>query len=432
MKFLYNIVAVILVLAAIPVFLVRLVREEGFGERLRQSFGFLPTEALVPVANKNCIWLHAASVGEIVATSPIVKEIRREMPELPILISVVTASGYAMAKRIIPEADSIIFFPLDLSWLGRKVLAKIRPRIFLLVETELWPNFLYAIREYAIPVLMVNGRISEKSVNRYRYLHSVLRDMLATVDRFCMQSEIDAQYIIRLGAPPRRVVITGNTKFDQTYTDVTAPEKKELIRQLGFSNRGPLLVAGSTHPGEEELLYAAFQKVRESFPQAGLVIAPREIMRASKLIELAAKYGLRAVRRTELDYGGAGTDVIILDTIGELGRIYSIGDIVYVGGSLVPHGGHNLLEPAAHGKPILVGPHMFNFKDSYGLLHGRRACDTVYDGTDLGEKLLYLLNNDQVRNDMGREALAVIGENRGAALKSVQHLRQVLEASGSQ
>jgi len=336
-----------------------------------------------------------------------------------------------MAKRIIPEADSVIFFPLDLSWLGRKVVAKIRPKIFLLVETELWPNFLYAIREYDIPVLMVNGRISEKSVNRYRHLRSILRDMMATVALFCMQSEIDAQYIIRLGAPPRQVVVTGNTKFDQTYTDVTEPDREEFLHQLGLSGRWPILVAGSTHPGEEEILYTAFQKVKETFPQAGLVIAPREIMRTEKIIELAAKYKLRGVRRTEQEPGAAGADVVILDTIGELGRIYSVGVIVYVGGSLVPHGGHNLLEPAAHGKPILVGPHMFNFKDSYGLLNSRKACDTVYDDADLAEKILYLLNNDQVRNEMGQEALAIIGENRGAAWKSVQHIKQVLEAAGN-
>jgi 3-deoxy-D-manno-octulosonic-acid transferase len=426
MKYLYDILTIVLVLAAIPVFLFRLFREEGFGQRLRQSFGFLPTEALAPVANKQCIWLHAASVGEIVATSPIVKELRRELPEMPILISVVTASGYAMAKRIIPEADSIIFFPLDLPWLSRKVIARIKPRIFLPVETELWPNFLYAARANALPVVMVNGRISDKSVIRYRYLRSILQDMLATVGRFCMQSMIDAQYIIRLGAAPRRVFVTGNTKFDQTYTDVSESEKEGLIQELGFADRQTILVAGSTHRGEEELLYAALNRVREVHPQVGLVIAPREILRTDELIALAAKVGLRAVRRTGAGQAKAGYDVVVLDTIGELGKVYSVGEIIFVGGSLVAQGGHNILEPAAHGKPIIVGPHMFNFKDSYALFSAHGACDTVYDGNELGEKLLYILGNDRVRKEMGEKALAIICENRGAARKSVQHIKHML------
>ena len=430
MRFLYNVLTIVLVLAAIPVFCLRLIREEGFGERLRQSLGFLPREALSPIANKSCIWLHAASVGEIVATSPIVKEIRRELPGIPILVSVVTANGYAMAKRIIPEADSVIFFPLDISWLSRRVVAKIRPRVFLPVETELWPNFLYAIQEFGIPVMMVNGRISDKSVNSYRHLHGVLQDMMMIVNRFCMQSMIDAQYIISLGATPRRVFVTGNTKFDQTYTDVTASEKEVLIRQLGFEGKWPILVAGSTHAGEEELLYNAFNHVKETFPQAGLLLAPRDILRAAKVTDLAVQFDLRAVRRNALDDLSEGHDVVVLDTIGELGKIYSIGDIVYVGGSLVPQGGHNLLEPAAHGKPILVGPHMFNFKDSYALLNSRGACDTVYDNNELGEKIVYLLNNPPERAKMSEKALAIIQENRGAARKSVQHLKEILGLSG--
>ena len=166
MRFFYNLMTVILVIAAMPVFAYRCLRQDGFGERLRQSFGCLPAHALDKVAHKNCIWLHAASVGEIVATSPLVKELKKAMPETPVLVSVVTASGYSMAKRILTDVDGLIFFPLDLPWLPRRVLAKVRPQAFLLVETELWPNFLYAAKQYKIPVMMVNGRISDRSVKR--------------------------------------------------------------------------------------------------------------------------------------------------------------------------------------------------------------------------------------------------------------------------
>lgn len=430
MKLLYNILAILIVMLAAPVFFVRWLREEAFGERMRQSLGALPSETLAGVAGKNCIWLHAASVGEIVATSPIVKEIRRELPDVPILISVVTSTGYAMAKRIIREADGIIYFPLDLPWICDSVIRKIQPRIFMPVETELWPNFLAAARKYDIPVMMVNGRISDKSVHRYQYLGSILRSMLDTVNRFCMQSTIDAQYIIRLGADPRRVLVTGNTKYDQTYTDVSPEEKELLIRQLGLGGSRPVIVAGSTHKGEEEILFIAFETVRRTFADAKLVLAPRDIARAQELVELSAANGYKAGRRTELKNSPEITeahDVVILDTIGELGRIYALGDVIYVGGSLIPHGGHNILEPAAHGKPILVGPHMFNFKDIYALLSGRGACETVYDAAELAERIIGILSDDKIRNAMSDSALEIIRENRGAAHKSVVQLRSVLE-----
>ncbi len=429
MHFLYNILTIVLVFLAMPVFIIRLIREEGFGERLRQSFGFIPEEALRPVIKRDCIWLHAASVGEIVATSPIVKEIRKELPDAPILISVVTASGYSMAKRIIKDADSIIFFPIDVPFLAQKVIDRIRPRVFMPVETELWPNFLKAARQYHIPVMMVNGRISDKSVVRYRHLGSVLQDMMNTVVQFCMQSVIDAEHIIRLGADPGRVLVTGNTKFDQTYTDVTLREKEQLRLEMGLGECHPVIIAGSTHKGEEESVFKAFREVRARYPGAKVIIAPREIMRADEVINIASSYDLNAARRTALlNNPSLGHDIVILDTIGELGKVYSIGDIIFVGGSLVPHGGHNILEPAAHGKPILTGPHMFNFKDTYALFSGRAACATVNNAGELAERILYILQNDHVRHGMCKETLAIIEENRGAARKSALELKKLLDS----
>jgi 3-deoxy-D-manno-octulosonic-acid transferase len=429
MQFLYNILAVFLVLAAIPVFLVRLIREDGFGERLRQSFGFIPQQVLAPVAGKDCIWLHAASVGEIVAVSPIVREIRLVLPGIPILISVVTANGYAMAHRIIPDADSIIYFPIDLPWLSQRAVEQIQPQVFLPVETELWPNFLRAARQRGIPVMMVNGRISDKSVDSYRHLRGILHNMLDTVVKFCMQSTIDAQYIIRMGADPRRVVVTGNTKFDQTYTDVTPKEITTLRQEIGLGTACPVIVAGSTHKGEEELLLSAFERVRDVYPEAALILAPREILRADEISTLASKLGLTAARRTALLLKpSVGHNIVILDTIGELGKIYGLGDIIFIGGSLIPHGGHNILEPAAHGKPILVGPHMFNFKDTYALLSGRGACATVYDAAGLGDKILDILGNEAISKAMSQEALAIIHENRGASRKSALYLQELLAA----
>jgi len=428
MHFIYNILTIVLVMLATPVFIIRLIREEGFGQRLRQSFGFLPWTDMEAVMHKDCIWLHAASVGEIVAASPIVKEMRRQFPDKPILVSVVTATGYSMAQRIITDVDHIIFFPLDLPGISYYVVKRIRPSVFLLVETELWPNFLKVARNFSIPVMMVNGRISDKSVGRYRYLHSVLKSMLETVDTFCMQSATDAQYIVRLGADPKRVVVTGNTKFDQSYTNVTPSEQQRIRGEMGLAKDIPILVAGSTHRGEEEILFAALQKVQQAFPQAKLVIAPRDIMRVDELISVADSFGFVAKRRTLLlKNPSLDHDVVFLDTIGELGKIYSIGTIIYVGGSLVVRGGHNILEPAAHGKPILVGPHMFNFKDTYTLFSNRQACITVDGAITLAERIVYILNNEEVQCRMSQETLAIIDENRGAAHKSMIYLQQIFD-----
>ena len=430
MQYLYNIVAILLVIVATPVLIYRAIREDGFVERVRQSiFGQVPQDDVDRVAGKNCIWLHAASVGEIVAASPLVKEFHKEFPRRPILVSVVTSSGYDMAKRILKDADSIIYFPMDLPFLGERVIKRIRPGVFMPVETELWPNFLKAIRKYKIPAMMVNGRISDKSVKRYHYLRGLLKDMLGTIDKFCMQSPIDAQYIIQLGADPSLVTVTGNTKFDQTYTSVSESEREELCEKLHLTGAYPILMAGSTHRGEEEILLDSFLKVKKEYPTAKMILAPRDIMRAGDLSRMVQKKGMTSILRTEAEKASGG-DVILLDTIGELGRLYSVGDIVFVGGSLIEQGGHNILEPAAHGKAILVGPYMFNFKDSYALFSGRGACLTVHNEAELTDTVLRLMNNGEEKRAMEEQTLQIIAENGGAALKSREELRELLDRVG--
>ncbi|BEU88505.1 hypothetical protein TAMA11512_19690 [Selenomonas sp. TAMA-11512] len=427
MQLLYNIAAILVVFLIIPVFLVRAIRERGFVERIRQSLGFFPEHALDNVAKKGAIWVHAASVGEIVAASPLIREFRKEFPQSPILVSVVTTSGYEMANRIIKDADSIIYFPLDLPWRAGSILKRIHPRIFMPVETELWPNFLKTARHMGIPVMMVNGRISDKSVKRYRHLHGVLDDMIGTVKKFAMQSPIDAEYIMRLGAPPELVTVTGNTKFDQTYTDVSDEEKAQMIEEMGLSDNEGIFLAGSTHRGEEEPVLKAFSAVRMQFPKAKLVIAPRELLRTNEVVSLCRKYGFSVATRTALqEKQEHGHDIVILDTIGELGRVYSIGDVVYVGGSLISHGGHNILEPAAHGKAIVVGNNMFNFKDTHVLFTKRSAVITVQDGDGLAKAVSMLFQNTEERARMEAETLAIVQENKGASRKSAIILREFL------
>jgi tetraacyldisaccharide 4'-kinase len=428
MQLLYNIAAVLLVILIIPAFMVRSIREKGFVERIRQSLGFLPKHALDKVAKKNCIWVHAASVGEIVAASPLIKEFRKEFPRSPILVSVVTSSGYAMANRIIKDADTIIYYPLDLPCLPGYILRKVRPRVFLPVETELWPNFLKAARENHIPVMMVNGRISDKSVQRYHHLRSLLVDMIGTVTKFAMQSDIDAEYIVRLGADPKLVTVTGNTKFDQTYTDVLPQEKTRLLQEIGFDDTTKIFLAGSTHKGEEVFVLKAYEKLRQDFPDIKLVIAPRDILRKDEIVSICKNRGFTARMRTDLQKSPSSDhDVVILDTIGELGKVYSIGNVIYVGGSLIQHGGHNILEPAAHGKAIIVGHYMFNFKDTHVLFKKRNACITVNNEEELSREVLALFRDDIRRRKMEQETLAIVKENKGASRKSAVILHEMLD-----
>ena len=377
MYIIYNLLMIGAFFLVMPYFIYRSICEKGFTRRMRQSLGGIRDEEIEAVALKGCIWIHGASVGEIVATSPLVKEIRKAMPEIPILVSAVTVGGYDMARQIIPEADAIIYFPLDLPFVSESVVKRIRPRIFMPVETELWPNLLRALRERNIPVMMVNGRISEKSVKTYRYLYGIWDDMLNTVSRFCMQSSIDADYIRHLGADPSKIYVTGNTKFDQTYAEVTQEDLDNYKKELGIEGAYPVIVAGSTHPTEEKAMLEAFKTIKETYPEARLVIAPRKPERTNEIVRLVGHFGYEVGLRSKLlkiDGVRPQYPVLLIDTIGELGRIYSVGDVVFVGGSFINHGGHNVLEPAAHAKPILVGPSMQNFKDSYSLLSKVGAC----------------------------------------------------------
>ncbi|MBR5589055.1 MAG: 3-deoxy-D-manno-octulosonic acid transferase, partial [Phascolarctobacterium sp.] len=431
MYLIYNLLLIVVfILFVLPYYTYRLFTEKGFSRRFRQSLGRVHNKEIEKVMRKDCIWIHGASVGEIVATSPLVKQIRQEMPDRPILVSAFTVGGYNMAKQIIPEADAIIFFPLDLPFVAESMVKRIHPGIFMPVETELWPNFLRAIRERHIPVMMVNGRISEKSVKTYRYLYGIWDDMLSTVSRFCMQSSIDADYIYSLGADKNKIFVTGNTKFDQTYAEVTPEDYTRYKEELALNNCYPIIMAGSTHPGEEKALFDAFKKVREKYADARLVIAPRKVNRADEISKLASSYGFETGYRSKMLENPSlrkEYSVVLLDTIGELGRIYAVGDVVFVGGSLCKTGGHNVLEPAAHAKPIIVGPNMQNFKDSYSLLSKVGACKMVNNVAELANEMLDIIGNDERREKMGAASLQVIKENRGADIRSIHYLKELLD-----
>ncbi len=434
MDLLYNILMLTAAVVGLPFFAFRFIRERRFRERLRQNLGFFPADTLTRVVGRSPVWFQAASVGEVVAASSIIREFKRQLPDIPVLISSGTISGYDMAQRIIPEADAVIFYPPDLPGMPDRIVGKILPRAYVPVETELWPNFIRSARKRSIPVIMVNGRIGERSVEHYRQMRRMFTKMLDTVVRFCMQSTVDAQYVIQLGADPHKVIVTGNTKYDQNYSQVTAEEKKTLRQELGLIDNVPVLIAGSTHRGEEEILLEVLCQIQGRAPIVKMILAPRDVPRSGGIVELVRRAGVVAELRSKMTSltaeQRAEVQVVVLDSIGELGRFYSLADLVFVGGSLVSHGGHNILEPAAQGKPILVGPHMFNFRDTYALFSKRNACMTVLDGQELAQKTLELLQNKQTAEQMGREAAEIVAENQGAAVRTVEHLRQIIENRG--
>ncbi|HWR29771.1 MAG TPA: 3-deoxy-D-manno-octulosonic acid transferase [Negativicutes bacterium] len=432
MDLLYNILMIFVAVVGLPLFAFRFLRERRFRERLRHNLGFFQPETLVKIQGRRPVWFQAASVGEVVAASSIIKEFKRQLPNIPVLISSGTASGYEMAQRILPEADAIIYYPPDLPWLPGRIVERIQPRAYVPVETELWPNFIRAARKRSIPVIMVNGRIGERSVEHYRQLRRMFTKMLETVVLFCMQSTIDAQYVIRLGADPHRVVVTGNTKYDQNYSSMTEAEKAAFLSDLGFTGNSPIIVAGSTHRGEEEILMEVLRDVHVRIPTAKLLLAPRDIPRSESIVDLSRRQGFTTELRSKMNLlsNPSAVNVVVLDTIGELGRLYALAELVFIGGSLVPHGGHNILEPAAHGKPIIVGPHMFNFKDTYALFTGRDACATVLDGRELSRKIIEILLDRTIAERMGQEAAAIVVENQGAAARTVENLKQILAEQG--
>ena len=431
MYWLYNILLLIYWATLIPMLIYRLIHEEGFYQRIKQSIGFLPEELKEKISNRHAIWVHAASVGEIVAASPIVREMRKTHPNEVIIVSVVTATGFRMAHQIIKGADGILYFPLDLPYLTDRILTIVKPRAIVLVETEIWPNFLRIAARKNIPVMMMNGRISRRSSSRYRMITFFTRRVLSTIYVFCMQSRIDAQYIIDIGADPNKVIVTGNTKYDQTYGIVTDEEKKRYLKELGFDeNTYPIMIAGSTHRGENSPVYKAFVKIRDHFPGAKLIIAPRYIHQADLIYDEGVKHGVTMVKRSDMVAGKqiAGPyDGVLLDTIGELGRVYSLGDLIFVGGSLAHIGGHNILEPAAHGKPIVVGPNMFNFVEIFDLLSSRGACVMVRNEEEFIDTCLDILIHPEKAEEMKRHCLEIVEENQGATKKNLDELQRLLD-----
>ena len=404
--------------------------------------GILPRLGRVPAElqslSRRVVWVHAASLGEVTAVVPLVKAMKEENPLQEIIVSTVTETGREMVLNQLQGIARHCYAPIDMWWAVTRYVQALNPRLFLLVESEFWPNLLRSLQRHQVPVCLVNGRISSRSFWRYQLVKKFMRTVWASLDLALMQTAEDAERIRELGAQTPVVHVTGNMKFDQSFQSSHHGDFSQSLRDsLGIHQSELVIVAGSTHAQEEEFLLQAYQALLDAQKHVVLVLAPRHIERAPELEKIAARYQLPCVRRSQMHDGNAETTdpqsprVILLDSRGELPYVYSLGSIGFVGGTLVPVGGHNLLEPAQWSRPVLFGPYVDHCREIASQLLQAGGAIQIEQPQQLGEQLLYVLEHPQEMVQMGRHALSVIRQNQGVVKKNLRLIRQLTNHSGS-
>lgn len=413
-----------------PYLLLKFITSKRYRSGLSQRLGWIVTRK----SEKPCAWIHCASVGEVLTVKALVKSIEKEFNNLDIVVSTNTNTGLSVAKRCF-DGKEIFYFPLDLSWVADKVLRSIQPICVILIELEIWPNFLIAAARRHIPVVLLNARISEKSLKWYRIISKISKEFFESLTKkenlFCARTSTDATRLMNLGIPGMQIFITGNMKFDSIVTDVSEDVKNRLSDLFDINKDDTVIVCGSTHEGEEAVILKTFRQIREKMEYVRLVLAPRHIERTNDLIKLIESMGLKWIKKTSLDRGdkiGAQKydTVILVDTVGELLTTYSIADCVFVGKSLVPQGGQNMMEPAGLAKPIIVGPYTFNFHEEVQVLREADALEIVRDESALLNRMMYLLEHPDEAREMGKRAQSVVMKQRGATDRNLKVLRKIL------
>ena len=417
--FAYHFFSNVLFLFFLPLYIIYSVITGRFGQRTRQRLGLYPPSLTVGISGSPRIWLHAVSVGEVGTAVAIIEALTTAMPDCAIVLSTTTTSGQNFAREKLPAKVTLIYAPFDFIPSVRGALSAIRPNILVLLETEIWPNWLAECRRRGVHTALVNGRISVRSIRRYLKIRPLMQAVLAHIEVFSMISPADAQRIQSIGAARDSVIISGNAKYDCLLQQVDDDQRLKLAGRFNLTGNEPVFVAGSTRGSEQQIVLDVYEKIRRAFPDTLLIIAPRHIEHAREVESLAREKGLSCQYRTDLDKPGntRTASVVILDTIGELQTIYSIATVVFCGGSLVPLGGQNILEAAVWGKPVLYGPSMEDFQDAKEMLDKTGGGIQVADGPDLAEKIDYFFRHpDEVRR-VGRLARQAAVSHKGAARK---------------
>lgn len=415
MVIVYDILFFIFAVLYFPYLLIR----RKWHSKIWMRFGFFKEEEL-GLSDKRRIWIHAVSVGEVLVVKNLIKRIKAAYPQYQIVVSVVTPTGFGLAKGMMDAGDSVIFAPVDFSFAVKKYVRLIDPVIYLNAETELWPNFLAALHAHRVPIIQINGRISDSAFKGYQFFKFIFKRVLNFIDAFCMQSELDAKRIRAMGAKDENVHTVGNMKFDVSTADV-----HPLPAALTHSNE-MVLIAGSTHPGEEEIILDIVQAAGREFSNLRLILAPRHPERASEIVRLCMQKGFVAVRFSELK-DTLNEEVVVVDTIGHLRSLFSLADVVFIGKSLTVKGGHNVVEPACFGKPIVVGPHMQNFRDLTKIFLQSNAMIQVKDKKELQESIVGLLHDKSLRMLLGNNARCTVEQYRGATEKTFKIVWSMLE-----
>lgn len=392
--------------------------------RLRTGF-FPKLTGKVPLSKRrepSSIWFHAVSVGEVMASFPLIRALACSCRDRGVWLSTVTSAGQEVAKTKAQGIRGTFYLPYDLPWSVKRAITRLRPSLFVTAETEIWPNLLMSMKSHGIPSAMVNGRISDRSFPRYRQFKALFKTVLECFEVFCMQSQESAERILAMGADPHKVHVVGNLKFDISTPRVDASHWRSL---LGIPEGAQVWVAGSTHPGEEEEILNAFLRISNKYPNLYLVIAPRAPERFEEVETMVACTGIPVRRRSRP--GKTNARVILLDTIGELAQLYALATVVFVGGSLKQRGGHNPLEAAVHGKPVVFGPHMENFREIASFLLEAEAARCTGNREELVHLVEEILAKPELGENMGRNGRAVLAAHRGATQRTMQLLEPLLE-----
>jgi 3-deoxy-D-manno-octulosonic-acid transferase len=428
----YSLLTLVVFIVVSPYFLYQAIFHGKYVGSLRQRLGYLPIT--FNVDGDESIWIHAVSVGEALTARALVEDLRLRYPRLRLYLSTTTIAGQQVAKRNLQHLDGVFYFPFDWAFIVRRTLNIVNPRVFVMMETEIWPNLLRLCRARGVRTLVINGRISARSYPRYRLIRPFFKRVLADVDRFCMQSEESARRLIDLGADPQRVSVTGSLKFDslQIPTPTAHGKPRErVLRYFRVSASRIVIVAGSTMRSEEAAILGAFARIKSSSPGALLILAPRQPERFAEVEKLAKDGGFVVALRSNLAIDtDPRADVVILDTFGELAQVYQLATAVFVGGSLADHGGHNILEPAVFGKPIVFGPHMHNFKEIAATFLANGAAVQVHSARDLEEAVQALVSDPVRRAGLGAAARALVEANRGAKEKTLAVVAELLPQAG--
>lgn len=409
---------------ALPFILFRLYwkgrKSPHYRKRWWERLGFIK-----PLPTEGAIWVHAVSLGEMVVAKPLILAIRTRYPTTPIVITNMTATGAAMAEQLHMENVYPFYVPYDLPDVLKRFIKRARPHLLIIIETELWPNLIHYTAQQKIPILLANGRLSERSMLGYQRIKKIIQPLLAHINIIATQTEIAAERFIKLGATPKQVVTLGSIKFD-----IPVPEKLvsdgKVLRESWHAESRPILLSASTHAGEEEIILNVFAQLRKTHPTALLILVPRHPERFEEVAKLAEKYAYRIVRRSQKIACDQTADVFIGDSFGEMFLYYSLSDIVFLGGSLAKIGGHNLLEPAALGLPIVTGTHLFNFAEIFTLLNDQKAVVQIHNEDELLKAWTTLLEDKTTAQAMGQRAKNVVLQNQGALAKHMTYVEQLL------